>query len=321
MRSDADDARRTVSSWKVRVCGIFALCILLLPGLAGCRKQPSVQGPATPSPPDLSRCTRLEIQYLPSTLECLFPGDKLPSLLSLAEREYVQSLKTIVMDDPQRIKAFARDVGSGSYDETGERLLAVVGSVHFVCYHKGKRLTSFTVIGPSIVTENKDWFEYAKVWPGRQSLNALTPQISPFRLRASCARNLDYLCATLSFLSGKEKAYLPASEWCDGLVRDYRNRGTSDESERGEAYIRRHLKCPSAGEGECHYAMNPDCTPSSPPDTVLLFEAKAGWNQHGGPGLFTFDNHDPKGGCVLLNDGTVKFIRTKEELEQLRWKE
>ena len=49
-------------------------------------------------------------------------------------------------------------------------------------------------------------------------------------------------------------------------------------------------------------------------------ELKAGWNQHGGPELFTFDNHDPRGGCVLLNDGTVKFIRTEEELKQLRWK-
>ena len=53
---------------------------------------------------------------------------------------------------------------------------------------------------------------------------------------------------------------------------------------------------------------------------VLLFETKAGWNQHGGPELFTFDNHEPKGGCVLLNDGTVKFIRTEEELQKLRWK-
>ena len=35
--------------------------------------------------------------------------------------------------------------------------------------------------------------------------------------------------------------------------------------------------------------------------------------------LFTFDNHDPKGGCVLLNDGTVWFIRTEEKLKQLRW--
>ena len=53
---------------------------------------------------------------------------------------------------------------------------------------------------------------------------------------------------------------------------------------------------------------------------VLLFETKAGWNQHGGPELFTFDNHDPKGGHVLLKNGTVKFIRTEDELRQLRWK-
>ncbi|MGD2095208.1 MAG: hypothetical protein PVH77_09410, partial [Phycisphaerales bacterium] len=79
-------------------------------------------------------------------------------------------------------------------------------------------------------------------------------------------------------------------------------------------------RCPSSIEGECHYAMNSNCTTISPPDMVLLFETKAGWNQHGGPELFTFTNHDPKGGCVLLKDGTVKFIRTREELNQLRWK-
>jgi hypothetical protein len=66
--------------------------------------------------------------------------------------------------------------------------------------------------------------------------------------------------------------------------------------------------------------MNPSCSYNSPADVVLLFEAKDGWNQHGGPELFTFDNHDPKGGLVLLNDGTLKFIRTEEELKQLRWK-
>jgi hypothetical protein len=79
-------------------------------------------------------------------------------------------------------------------------------------------------------------------------------------------------------------------------------------------------KCPSADNGKRNYAMNPNCEPNSPGDMVLLFETKAGWNQHGGPELFTFDNHDPKGGCVLLNDGTVKFIRTEEELHALRWK-
>ncbi|MHC4464797.1 MAG: hypothetical protein ACYS30_25715 [Planctomycetota bacterium] len=43
-------------------------------------------------------------------------------------------------------------------------------------------------------------------------------------------------------------------------------------------------------------------------------------NQHNRPELFTFDNHGPKSGCVLLNDGTVTFIPTTEELQQLRWK-
>jgi len=78
------------------------------------------------------------------------------------------------------------------------------------------------------------------------------------------------------------------------------------------------LRCPSVRQS--HYAMNPDCDPNSPPDTVLLFETKTGWNQYGGPELFTFDNHNPKGGCVLLNDGTVKFIRTEEDLHSLHWK-
>jgi hypothetical protein len=68
------------------------------------------------------------------------------------------------------------------------------------------------------------------------------------------------------------------------------------------------------------YAMNPTCKLDSPADTVLLFETMPGWNQHGGPELFTFNNHDPRGGLVLLNDGMVKFIRTEEELKQLRWK-
>jgi hypothetical protein len=91
-----------------------------------------------------------------------------------------------------------------------------------------------------------------------------------------------------------------------------------------EDIIRPYI-CPAVGEGKSYlaksyYAMNPNCKQDSVLDMVLLFETKAGWNQHGGPELFTFDNHEPKGGCVLLNDGTVKFIRTKEELQQLRWK-
>ena len=108
--------------------------------------------------------------------------------------------------------------------------------------------------------------------------------------------------------SNKDFIYPIPSDWCETME---------------VAYYKDNMKihiCPSAKKGKCNYAMNPNCEPNSPGDMVLLFETKAGWNQHGGPELFTFDNHDPRGGCVLLNDGTVKFIRTEEELNALRWK-
>ena len=103
--------------------------------------------------------------------------------------------------------------------------------------------------------------------------------------------------------------------WCDAMEALY----GWHTSETYLSHMKAHV-CPGVNEGRSTYAMNPNCKYDSSPDTVLLFETKAGWNQYGGPELFTFENHDPKGGCVLLNDGTVKFIRTKEELRQLRWK-
>jgi hypothetical protein len=139
-------------------------------------------------------------------------------------------------------------------------------------------------------------------------------QIRPLQLRVRCAGKLRDLGGSLRYWPADNKEYPSPSEWCDAIVRKYQDKGTSKE------YMSNLFRCPSVTEGECHYAINPDCKPDSPPDAVLLYETKAGWNQHGGPELFTFDNHDPKGGCVKLNDGTVKFIRTKKELQQLRWK-
>jgi hypothetical protein len=163
---------------------------------------------------------------------------------------------------------------------------------------------------------------------GFSSLKKLTPQIQSIDLRIRCAANLKNQWYRLRFYNLREAIrrnnpairnqtlYPTSSEWCDSILRPYLVRGALMIGSRsGESLV-----CPSAGGGKCHYAMNPNCKPDSPPDMVLLFETKAGWNQQGGPELFTFDNHDPKGGCVLLNDGTVKFIRTEAELRQLRWK-
>ena len=68
----------------------------------------------------------------------------------------------------------------------------------------------------------------------------------------------------------------------------------------------------------CYYAMNPNCEPNLPSDTVLLFETKGGWNRFSGLELLTLGNHDGKGCSVLFNDGHVEFVK-KERIADLNW--
>ncbi|MEN6427047.1 MAG: hypothetical protein ABFE13_16960 [Phycisphaerales bacterium] len=259
-------------------------------------------------PPDLSRCTRLEILYQPSLLDCFFPYPNERTLLSPEELTYLQSLRTVIVDDQEQIKAFSREL---SKQKIIGGIISERSSAHVVCYDDSDHLTSFTIYdGRAIVTEDGQCIRCIEVMP---SLKRLTATIQPFALRLECANNLMNLSSLLQFLYGDDKSY-PVSQWCDALVNDRRLDDLPDD------YEMKYLMCPAADQAKCHYAMNSKCRPGSATDTVLLFETKAGWNQHGGPELFRFGNHDPKGGCVLLNDGTVKFIRTEEELKQLRWK-
>jgi len=275
---------------------------------------------------DITHCTQVEIQYKPSMLEYFFPYAGHQNLLSQAEKDYLQSIKTTVVDDSQALNSFIDNINKGvpTSGIVRERSMANV-----VCYRGDKRLTSFPIYNDdSVVVGGMDRFKYDD---GFQSLRMLTPQIQPFEFRVQCAANLRNLWHRLRLCykaekkrpkdSSKSKIVYPTpTYWCGAMVRACRTiRIFHDEDIIGP------LICPGPGEGTRHlarsyYAMNPDCKYDSPPGMVLLFETKAGWNQHGGPELFTFDNHDPKGGCVLLNDGTVKFIRTKEELQKLRWK-
>jgi hypothetical protein len=134
------------------------------------------------------------------------------------------------------------------------------------------------------------------------------------------------------------RPHLDPNHWCDMIVEQYRKppdvypdtfiaavftcpRGHASPDLWSRLHeARASVPSPPVDTWTSDYAMNPNCREGSPKDMVFVFESKPGWNQHGGPDLFTFDNHDPKGGLVLLNDGTVKFIRTEEELKQLRWK-
>jgi len=318
MRSDADHAKKGESNSKFRIYGISALCVLFILILLSCRKGPSVhKSPKSlePSPPDLSRCTRVEIQLRPSTLVFFCPIARNHNILSPVETEYLKSLQTIVVDDHERIKALANDVGLLSYLGPVVGYIREEDRMHFVCYHNDDHLTSFTQIGNVIQTEDRHWFK-SRGFPSIATfISHIHKQIQHFEFRAECAEHIDNLGDWLDVGKSSGEPYPLPTEWCDAIVQRIDRAYGSNKEE-----VKSLFACPGAGDTEWHYAMNSNCKQDSPPDTVLLFEIKAGWNQHGGPELFTFDNHDPKGGCVLLNDGTVKFIRTQEELQQLRWK-
>lgn len=309
MRHNTDHSRKGPSRVWISLFFLGVLYLLLAVALQFCPFYVR-----DTSPPDLSNCTRLEIRYLTSTLNYFLSGQDVDNLLNSTEKKYIQSLETFVMTDPKRIKAFAHDISQGTLYGIQHGTPDYLNPVHIACYVNNKHIVSFTVYGHAIATDSKSMFKYP---PGLLNLDIIEPpEIRPFRLRSDCARNIKRLYAA-GFLDRGDviNSYPEPNQWCDALMRDRDNNSYVSDEEMRENFI-----CPTAGEGKSDYALNPNCRPDSPRDTVLLFETEAGWNQHGGPELFTFDNHNPKGGCVLINDYTVKFIRTTEELWQLRWK-
>jgi hypothetical protein len=257
----------------------------------------------------LHECTRLEIEFGPSAVRYFFVDPDDPqNLLSSAERDALEAFTKVVCEDQESIRAFADDLRGGHYYGLAEGEPAIRERVHVTCYQHSQRVVSFTIFGTNVKTEDGHLFIYNGGFP---HFHLLAPQVRPFQLRADCARNLRELYGAL--LSAKEATSYPTpEEWCDAVMRKARLHDLD------RSYTKGPFECPGARRSD--YAINVWCRPDSSGKTVLFFEATPGWNQCGGPELFTFDNHDPRGGLVLLNDGTVKFIRTQEELKQLRWK-
>jgi hypothetical protein len=262
--------------------------------------------------PDLAKCRRIEMRFTASPLAFFFPYQSEQDLLSGDERQRLQSLDALVIDDAKVLHRLSDEIKEGFRDAFAWEQ----GVAELTCYGETGDPVSLAVYNNSeIVTSQGQAFtcEYSQ---GFRSLTGVTREIRPLDLRIQCASNLHDLWYRYRLLQRMKSAAVSGrprpDDWCDAISSVYW-RLEKDEPLRG-------YRCPSAAKGKCHYAMNPACEPNSPGDTVLLFETKGGWNRHGGPELFTFDNHDPKGGCVLLNDGTVKFIRTEEELKQFRWK-
>lgn len=299
-------SKNKITMYILYIISLLLLVILLF--CSGCDRDES--------PPDLSSCTRIEIRYTRSTLDYFLSGSSVQrSILSPEEKEYIQSLTLFTVKDQERIKVFAHDVSLGSYDGRKKRVAYNELPVEISCYRNNEHMISFSLFKDLIVTEDWRHFRYprGKDLPNLEIFEP--PEIRPFKLRYRCGSNMQRIYTAGPLYRKKVSSYPEPNEWCDAVMRDRMNTSYFSEERMRECF-----KCPSAGEGKCHYALNPHCEPNSPPDTVLLFETKAGWNQHGGPELFTFDHHEPNGGCVMLNDSTVRFIRNDEELQKLRWK-
>jgi len=315
---------------RVLYVAIFVIC-------SGCHREP----------PDLTACTRMDIQYTAGALNYFFPYTSMQQgVLSKEESAYIGSFDTWTLTDQEQITAFADRIHEGQYQG---RLWDIIDddSVDITCYKGSERVGSFSMYSKIIVTANKRQFAYPR-FLGMRSL--APPQIRPLKVRWECAMNLSRLVSEGLWWGQGHRDFPDPNHWCDAVLAGYRTQHIicGDEGGRKERTypdpaIASRFMCPGVHAPTdmndtpsqpdatnssspppvswmSDYAMNAHCRADSPKDMVFLFESRSGWNQHGGPELFTFDNHDPRGGLVLLNDGTVKFIRTEEELKQLRWK-
>ena len=294
-----------------------------------------------PKPPDLSECTHLEIKCPFSAMQYLFLGRE--SIFNAQEREYINSCNTWTVKDRDVIKAFSKDINQATFQH--RKHTETSPGLKIICYRGNTRIMSLEVLHERITVDNNKVFRCPEGLPDTSILEPL--EIQKLKLRLWSALNIRKFRV---LLGNTDHSYPAPSRWCDAIVEKLRSQYMSRDGgpikrSHSDSQIADMFRCPvtsenasvhenehreelddvKSGDETVHswvsdYAMNPNCKLDSPGDMVLLFVAKPGWNQHGGPELFTFDNHDPKGGCVLLNDGTVKFIRNKEELQQLRWK-
>jgi prepilin-type processing-associated H-X9-DG protein len=139
---------------------------------------------------------------------------------------------------------------------------------------------------------------------------ARTRQIA---FRMHCAANLNQIgCMMLMYANDNEGKFPAADRRCDLLI--------EHEGAKRSTF---HCKGSASPQHTCTYAMNKnienfDKESKAPPDMVLIFESKPGWNQSGGPEMLTTDNHQGDGCNILFVDCHVEFIK-KQNLDELKW--
>jgi hypothetical protein len=139
-------------------------------------------------------------------------------------------------------------------------------------------------------------------------------------LRMGCGGNLARIGKTIKIYSKEHHGQYPdPNQWCNILLQYDKIKKTDFLcTEIKYRWKRQVFPLPIPKYYECYYAMNPNCEPNSPIDTVLLFETKGGWNKYGGPELLTTDNHRNEGCNILFKGGYVDFISTRN-IADLKW--
>jgi hypothetical protein len=135
-------------------------------------------------------------------------------------------------------------------------------------------------------------------------------RIGGYAMKVMCEGNFHEISKALYIYADDNGGRFPdPNKWCDLLADKY--------------IYKESLECPAARKhhdnGPCNYAMNPYCQPNSPPDTVLLFETKGGWNQYGGSEIAAFF-HKCETECHVMFKGKPSEFIKREDINKLRWK-
>jgi len=280
------------------------IVLLLLSGIV--QANVDQNNSTVPSLPDLNDCSRIEIEFKPSVFSFFYTTDGM-MIWNEADLSYFESLEVFVSEDAVLIRSLNDLMDYAIYASEENPIESPFGATyHITCFKDNEAIASLAMRRDRVNYGSSVFFINGYTWANL--LRDFTPQLYPYEVRLYCAKNIQVLYSHFEWRYFYKFPYPDPNHWCDDVFEGYKYK---------YLYERSPFRCPSVNESQ--YAMNPLCEPNSPDDTVLLFETTTGWNQHGGPELFTFDNHDPKGGCVVLNDGSVKFIRTEEELNCLRW--
>jgi len=271
---------------------------------------------------NLKKCDRIEITLQPSLFFCLgISRSDYNDLFSFVDDKFLKTLPVLIVKDKNFMESFANKIKMAKYTafDPGSWPCGCPGVPYIEIYKNERIIGEFEIIHGHTLYLG----EFASLQLGEfDSSDSFTdwilqtlPETRPIAMRVSCAKNLKWLSECLhSYTAYHDGKYPDPNLWCDLIREPGQNADGSFTKVPSENFY-----CAAAGKGNCHYAINPFCSPDSPNDVVLLFETNAGWNQHGGSKLMAFDHHEPNGCNVLLNDGKIKFI-TPDKAADLKWK-